>query len=200
MPYRNAYLYVLALIALTFVAFWPTYLSDLPNAHVAHHYHAGSAVLWTILAAFQAWSIHHDRFALHRTVGLSIFALFPFFLVAGLWREVYSDMFFDSAKESFGHARMVGEKIVALGGVPTVERNPIKQSEDVLEMLKAALEFETKAVKYYSEALALAEGDRPLEVWLENLLDEEQEGADKITRILRDTKAVAASHPVGKVG
>lgn len=122
------------------------------------------------------------------------------FLVAGLWREVYSGLFFDSAKESFGHARMVGEKIVALGGVPTVERNPIKQSEDVLEMLKTALEFETKAVKVYTEALALAEGDRALEVWLEDLLNEEQDGVDKITRILRDPKAVAASHPVGKVG
>jgi len=122
------------------------------------------------------------------------------FLVAGLWREVYSDMFFDSAKESFGHARMVGEKIVALGGVPTVERNPIKQSEDVLSMLNAALEFETKAVKCYTEALALAEGDRALVVWLEDLLNEEQDGVDKITRILRDPKAVAASHPAGKVG
>ncbi|HUE72489.1 MAG TPA: ferritin-like domain-containing protein [Pirellulaceae bacterium] len=122
------------------------------------------------------------------------------FLVAGLWREVYSALFFDSAKESFGHARMVGEKIVAMGGVPTVERNPIKQSEDVLEMLKTALEFETKAVKVYNEALALAEGDRPLVVWLEDLLNEEQDGVDKITRILRDPKAVAASHPVGKVG
>jgi bacterioferritin len=122
------------------------------------------------------------------------------FLVAGLWREVYSEMFFDSAKESFGHARMVGEKIVALGGVPTVERNPIKQSEDVLSMLNAALEFETKAVKCYTEALALAEGDRALVVWLEDLLNEEQDGVDKITRILRDPKAVAASHPAGKVG
>ena len=122
------------------------------------------------------------------------------FLVAGLWREVYSGMFFDSAKESFGHARMVGEKIVALGGVPTVERNPIKQSEDVLSMLNAALEFETKAVKCYTEALALAEGDRALVVWLEDLLNEEQDGVDKITRILRDPKAVAASHPAGKVG
>jgi bacterioferritin len=83
------------------------------------------------------------------------------FVVAGLWREVYSAMFFGSATESFGHARQVGEKIVALGGVPTVERNPIKQSEDVMEMLNAALEFETKAVKMYTEALALAEGDPP---------------------------------------
>ena len=122
------------------------------------------------------------------------------FLAAGLWREVYSDLFFDSAKESFGHARLVGEKIVALGGVPTVERNPIKQSGDVMEMLNAALEFETKAVKMYSEALAMAEDDRPLVVWLENLLDEEQEGADKLLRILRDPKAVSASLTAGKAG
>ena len=32
MPFRNAWLYVLALLALTFVAFWPSYLSDLPAA------------------------------------------------------------------------------------------------------------------------------------------------------------------------
>ncbi len=122
------------------------------------------------------------------------------FLVAGLWREVYSELFFDSAKESFGHARMVGEKIVALGGVPTVERNPIKQSEDVLEMLNTALEFESKAVKMYTEALALAEGDRALVVWLEDLLNEEQDGVDKLLRILRDPRAVATSHSASKVG
>ena len=85
MPYRNAYLFVLALLALTFVAFWPTYLSDLPNANPAHHWHAGSSVLWTLLAAFQSWTIHHNRWALHRTTGLAVFLLFPFFLVAGLW-------------------------------------------------------------------------------------------------------------------
>ncbi|HZL87789.1 MAG TPA: ferritin-like domain-containing protein [Pirellulaceae bacterium] len=122
------------------------------------------------------------------------------FVVAGLWREVYSALFFDSAKESFGHARLVGEKIVALGGVPTVERNPIKQSEDVMEMLNAALEFESKAVKMYTEALALAEGDRALVVWLEDILNEEQDGVDKLLRILRDPRAVASSLATGKVG
>lgn len=115
------------------------------------------------------------------------------FVVAGLWREVYSDMFFDSAKESFGHAKKVGEKIVALGGIPTVERNMIKQSDDLLELLNTALEFEKKAVQCYSEALDLAEGDRPLVIFLEDLLDEEQEGVDKLTRILRNPQAVSAS-------
>ena len=122
------------------------------------------------------------------------------FLVAGLWREVYSGMFFDSAKESFGHAKLVGEKIVALGGVPTVERNAVKQTSDRLEMLNYGLEFESKAVKVYNETLALASGDRALEVFLENILEEEQHGVDSLTRILRDPKAVAASGGTAKVG
>jgi bacterioferritin len=122
------------------------------------------------------------------------------FIVAGLWREVYSGMFFDSAKESFGHAKLVGEKIVALGGVPSVERNAIKQTNDLSEMLNYGLEFESKAVKLYNEALPLASGDRALEVFLENILEEEQDGVDKLTRILRDPKAVAASGGVAKAG
>jgi bacterioferritin len=122
------------------------------------------------------------------------------FVVAGLWREVYSGMFFDSAKESFGHAKQVGEKIVALGGVPTVERNPVKQTDDLQELLNHAMEFESKAVKLYGEALTLAAGDRPLEVFLENILEEEQDGVDKLTRILRDPRAVAASNAASKVG
>ena len=85
MPYRHAYMFVLALLVLTFVAFWPSYLSVLPEANLAHHYHAGSSVLWTLLAAFQSWTIHHDRWALHRTAGLAVFLLFPFFLTAGVW-------------------------------------------------------------------------------------------------------------------
>lgn len=85
MPYRNAWVFVLALLVLTFVAFWPSYLSKLPEAVLAHHWHAASSVLWTLLAALQAWTIHHGRWALHRTAGLAVFALFPLFLVAGIW-------------------------------------------------------------------------------------------------------------------
>ena len=122
------------------------------------------------------------------------------FVVTGLLREVYSGMFFDSAKESFGHAKLVGEKIAALGGVPTVERNPVKQSQDLGEMLNMALEFESKAVKMYTEALAIAEGDRALVVFLEDILKEEQEGVDHLTRILKDQKTVSLSGAAAKAG
>ena len=115
------------------------------------------------------------------------------FVVTGLWREVYSGMFFESAEESFGHAKKVGEKIAALGGTPTVERNPIKQSGDITEMLQHALEFESAAVKHYNEALALCEDDRALQVFLENILEEEQQGVDDITKLLRGHAAAGAS-------
>lgn len=85
MPFRKAWLYVLVLLALTFVAFWPGYFSRLPVKKLAHHYHAASAVLWMILAIVQSWTAHHNRLALHRKTGLAIFLLFPFFLVAGMW-------------------------------------------------------------------------------------------------------------------
>jgi hypothetical protein len=85
MPYRYAYLFVLAFLALNFVAFWPSYLKDLPAAKIAWHFHAASAVLWTLLAALQSWSIHNGRWTLHRRAGLAVFVLFPFFLVAGVW-------------------------------------------------------------------------------------------------------------------
>ena len=108
------------------------------------------------------------------------------FVVSGLWREVYAGMFHENATESYDHAKLVGDKIVALGGVPTVERNPVKQSSDLGEMLQFALEFESAAVKLYTAALALCEGDRALEVFLEDILKEEQEGVDEITKLLRD--------------
>lgn len=85
MPYRKAYLFVLALLALTFVAFWPGYLRNLAGAKPAHHAHAAGALLWTVLAIVQSWTVHHNRLALHRKTGLAIFALFPLFLIGGMW-------------------------------------------------------------------------------------------------------------------
>jgi len=115
------------------------------------------------------------------------------FVVSGLWREVYANMFFENAKESFGHARLIGDKIVALGGVPTIERNPVKQSNDLAEMLSHALAFETAAVKLYNEALDHSGDDRALVVFLEDILKQEQEGVDEISKLLRDHSAAAGS-------
>jgi len=70
MPFRKAWLYVLALLALTFVAFWPGYFAELQAETMAHHAHAASAILWMILAIAQSWTAHHNQLALHRKTGL----------------------------------------------------------------------------------------------------------------------------------
>jgi len=111
------------------------------------------------------------------------------FIVEGLWREVYADKFLDDAKESFNHARLVGDKIAALGGVPSVLRNEVKQSRDIREVLEFSLAFESKAVDMYSQAIELAEGNRALVIFLEDILKEEQEGVDEYTKLLRETPA-----------
>lgn len=85
MPYRPAWIYVVALIALTFVAFWPGYFSELSEESVAHHIHAVSAIAWMLLAVLQAWTATHRQLPLHRNAGVGIFILFPFFLVGGMW-------------------------------------------------------------------------------------------------------------------
>ena len=88
--------------------------------------------------------------------------------------------------------------------LPAIERNKIKQSDDLREMLEHALEFERTAVRHYAEALELAVDDRPLVVLLEDLILEEQDGVDEIEKLLREEGTAAAAAPKkaakGKVG
>jgi bacterioferritin len=122
------------------------------------------------------------------------------FIIEGPWREVYAEKFEEDAKESFGHAKLVGDKIVALGGVPVAQRNEIKQSRDLSEVLQNALEFESKAVEMYTKALELAEGNRPLVIFLEDILLQEQEGVEEYTKLLRESAAAEAGQGMKKSG
>ncbi|WP_047817259.1 ferritin-like domain-containing protein [Rhodopirellula islandica] len=125
------------------------------------------------------------------------------FILEGVWREVYAGKFLGDAKESFGHAQLVGEKISALGGVPVATRNEIKQSKNLVEVLEFSRDFEAKAVEMYTQAIELAEPQRSLVVFLEDILKEEQEGVDEYTKLLRDTPAshsAMSGEPVRKSG
>lgn len=115
------------------------------------------------------------------------------FIVEGVWREVYAKTFMENAEESFGHAKLVGDKIVALGGVPAATRNEIKQTRDLKQILENSLAFESKAVEMYTKAIEMAEGNRPLVLFLENILEEEQEGVDEFTKLLRNSESIAST-------
>lgn len=131
----------------------------------------------------------------HEWTGLAQYAQASF-VVTGLWREVYTQMFWGSAQECLVHGQQIGEKIVSLGGVPTVERNAIKQSNEIEEMLDFSLDFERTAVAHYVEAIQLAEEspeDRALVILLEDILKQEQQGVDDLGKLLRDHRQMSVN-------
>jgi len=135
---------------------------------------------------------HLNEILKHEWTGVAQYSQASF-ICEGVWREVYAEKFIGDAKESFGHAQLIGDKIVALGGVPIATRNEIQQSRDLADVLQFSLEFEAKAVTMYEQALELAAGNRALVVFLEDILADEQEGVDEYTKLLRQSTAVAAS-------
>ena len=125
------------------------------------------------------------------------------FIVQDTWREVFSEFFRENGEEALQHAHKVGDKIVALGGVPTVERAEVKQSADLNEMLEYSLEVESKQVQLYTEALALCgERDVALRVLLEDLCMQEQEGVDHLEKVLKRRELAIGGRSLGqqKVG
>jgi hypothetical protein len=83
MPYRHAHYYVLAVIAVIALGFWPSYFGIWGSAPWQFHAHGVAASLWVIMVAAQSWTAHHGPLPLHRAVGKSSLLLFPF-LIAGL--------------------------------------------------------------------------------------------------------------------
>lgn len=139
----------------------------------------------------QAIINHLNEILKHEWTGVAQYAQAGF-IVEGVWREVYAEKFLGDAKESFGHAQLIGDKIVALGGVPVATRNEIKQSRDLQEVLQFSMEFEAKAVEMYGQAIEMAEGNRALVIFLEDILKDEQDGVDEYTKLLRNSGSAEA--------
>lgn len=106
-------------------------------------------------------------------------------LVHGLWRKVFADFFEKQSQTSLSHAQTFGQKIVALGGVPTVEiGTTVHQSTNLEEMLQQDLALEREAMQAYTEAHGLAEGDIALRSQLENHVESEQSDIEELEMYL----------------
>ncbi|MBN9492043.1 ferritin-like domain-containing protein [bacterium] len=105
-------------------------------------------------------------------------------VVRGLDMSRFLPMFQAEAAESLTHARLVGEKIVALGGIPTAEVHPIDTTTDTRRMLENDLRMETEAAKLYAQALSHAEDDVALRVMLENQVEAETASVEALKRLL----------------
>src|SRR5688500_3350965 len=104
-------------------------------------------------------------------------------LLTGRDKMLFEDLFKDSAKESLGHAKMWGDRIVYLGGVPRGEVGPIFQSSNVIEMLEKDLEIERRAVDVYTRAHRVCKHE-PTRYMLENHILDEDKDVEELQKLL----------------
>ncbi len=131
---------------------------------------------------------------LNRVLSLELAAVIQYmqhsFLVTGTEREVYRSYFRKQSEESLSHANTLGDKVVALGGVPTVEPGMISQSTDLNEMLKQDLALEREALAAYMTAWESCKDDeRPTRFQLEERIYQEQLHVDELEKLTSERKA-----------
>lgn len=115
------------------------------------------------------------------------------FLVKGEDREVFKAFFRAQANEAHVHAEILGDKIVALGGTPTVEPAIVRQTDDLLEMLNQALQLEREAMAGYMKAwTACDEIDLPQKFWLEGQISDEQMHIEELEKLTSERQVRAA--------
>lgn len=116
------------------------------------------------------------------------------YLVTGTDREVYRGFFRGLADEAQKHANVLGDKIVALGGVPSVEPAMIRQSVELKTMLSQGLELEREAIAAYMDAWsACDDSDLAQKFWLEGQIADEQMHIEEFEKLTSERTASVGS-------
>lgn len=118
------------------------------------------------------------------------------FLIQGLEREFLADLFRGRAKDEMGHAARLGDKIVALGGIPTIEPALITQSLETAEMLGQGLAAEREALAALKTLLSEVQDDVPLRVMIEQLCLDTQDHIEGFEKLLAQKRLVIATKEV----
>jgi bacterioferritin len=111
-------------------------------------------------------------------------------LVTGPWRQELRGFFEGEIPDELGHAAFLADKIVALGGVPVTQAQPVPIPRTSREMLENALQAEVDTIERYTKRLEQAEacGEISIKVQLENLIVDESQHRDDLRRMLMDWK------------
>lgn len=107
--------------------------------------------------------------------------------VQGQWRMELRQFFESEIPDELGHAQLLADKIVALGGIPTTVPSPVKPARDSKEMLRNALEDEIETIDRYVLRRKQAEalGHYGLAVEFDDLIRDESTHRDEINMILK---------------
>jgi bacterioferritin len=109
-------------------------------------------------------------------------------LVCGPWRQELRAFFEAEIPDELGHAAFLADKVVALGGTPSVAVAPVPIPRDAREMLENALQAEVDTIERYTRRIQQADacGEISIRVQLENLIVDESGHRDAIRRMLMD--------------
>ncbi|AFY01199.1 ferritin-like domain-containing protein [Bdellovibrio bacteriovorus] len=97
--------------------------------------------------------------------------------------------FHEQANEGYQHASLMGEKVTALGGHPTlrVSAVPETKTHKVLDILKESLEFEQAALAKYKGVLKHCGDDVALEELIRSMVRMETEHIEEVVKMLDTT-------------
>jgi bacterioferritin len=109
------------------------------------------------------------------------------FMIFGPNRIPITKWFRDHALEGFNHAVIVGEKITALGGHPSIKVQPVPETNkhNVLEILKEGLAFERANLNQYLELLGEVQGDVALEELIRQLIKTETDHIEEVEKMTK---------------
>jgi bacterioferritin len=107
--------------------------------------------------------------------------------VQGQWRMELRAFFEQEIPDELGHAQILADKIVALGGTPTTAPAPVKAAKDAKEMLRNALDAEIETIGRYVLRRKQAEalGHYGLAVEFDDLIRDESTHRDEIQMVLK---------------
>lgn len=106
--------------------------------------------------------------------------------VRGPHRPTLRPMFAAEITDELGHAGLLADTIVALGGVPTTAPASVPAAESAEGMLQSVLEAESAALVRYVERRGMAEalGEHALVVALDDVIADETRHRDEIRLVL----------------
>ncbi|MDQ3997197.1 MAG: ferritin-like domain-containing protein [Gemmatimonadota bacterium] len=95
--------------------------------------------------------------------------------------------FSNEIPDELEHAQLLADKIVALGGTPTVQAADVKSTDDPKEMLENALDDEVATIARYVERRRQAEeaGAPGLAVDLDDVIADESKHRDELMLMLK---------------
>lgn len=107
--------------------------------------------------------------------------------VQGQWRVELRGFFETEIPDELGHAQLLADKIVALGGTPTTRAAEVKTADGARQMLENTLADEVATIERYVARRKQAEelGHHGLAVDLDDIIRDESNHRDEIRMILK---------------